>query len=668
VKILRALNFRFDWQRHKWSGLFGVLLTLVIGLVGRSGENSLVLLSYDLPVALHVTEAPKEAVVVYLDDASHKLLNQPLNNPWDRHLHAELLRRLRAEQAGLIVFDVVFPEAERNPEADAEFATEIRKCGNVILAGENSSSAVTGTDEATTGIKPYGPFEKAARGWGMSDLEKNSDYGVRSFKTVFATVPTLSIVAATVVRSNQLDFHGQKQLWLHYYGKPYALESCSYSQVISNFARPGLFKDRVVFVGARQSSGFTGASKDSYRTAYTLTTGDHAAGVEIHATEFLNLLHGEWLTRTSGWVELILVVLVAIIFGFGLLFFSAVPACALAGVAAGFIVVPAHLMVWHGHIWFPWAVLLVQLGVALGWSVVFNSFRGYLENRDLSRALSFHLPPSRVKQILRRPELLQPSAEKQEVSLLFTDIADFSTISDRMLPERLFQLLNKYFADTIPCIHETDGTVVQLVGDAIFGVWNAPEPQKDHHERACRAALLLRDKLVSFESANESFPLKTRVGLHAGLATVGNCGSADRFTYTALGAETNMASRLEGLNKYLGTEVLASSAVLAPVEDKFVFRPIGHFRLKGSDRVLEVNELLGTVEQREKSKPWRDAFGEALRKFKHREFVEAEAGFRRVLEIKPNDGPSLFYLETLERFRQEPPPKSWLGEINMGEK
>lgn len=664
---MALMRFQFDWRRHKWSGLAGVLLTLLVGLAGRGPESSLVLLSYDLPVALHVTQMPQDAVIVYLDDVSHTNLRQPKNKPWDRRLHAQLLRRLKAEQAGLVVFDIVFPEAD-DAEADAELARAIRECGNVILAGENSSSPMRGLEFATTGSKPYEAFAKDARGWGMSDLDKNSDWGVRSFRTEFATVPSLSIVAANLWRSNQLSVAGPAQRWLHYYGKPDAIDHCSYSQVLSNFARPQFFKDRVVFVGARQSSGFTLAGKDEFVTAYTVTTGEHASGVEIHATEFLNLIHGEWLTRIPNRTELVLITLAAVVFGFGLLFFSAVPACAITGLAAGFIVVPAHLLVWRGHIWFPWAVLLVQLGVALGWSVVFNSFRAYLENRDLSRALAFHLPPARVKQILKRPELLQPSAEKQEVSLLFTDIADFSTISDRMLPERLFKLLNQYFAETIPCIHQTEGTVVQLVGDAIFSVWNAPEPQANHNERACRAALLLRDKLVSFESANESFPLKTRVGLHAGLATVGNCGSADRFTYTALGAETNMASRLEGLNKYLGTEVLASSAVLAPVEDLFVFRPLGHFRLKGSDRVLEVNELLGTADLREKSKPWREPFNDALRKFKHREFVEAESGFRRVLEIKPGDGPSLFYLQVLERFRENPPPKTWLGEINMGEK
>jgi adenylate cyclase len=646
--------------------MIGVLLTLVVGLAGRSGkESSLVLLSYDLPVALHVTDVPKEAVIVYLDDPSHTILGQLGDKPWDRRLHAQLLRRLKAEQASLVVFDVVFKETEKT-DADVEFAQAIRESGNVILAGENSETPMPGLMKfARTGSKPYEVFAKEARAYGMSDLDPNYDWGIRRFHTVFVTKPSLPIVAVTEWRSNQFNLAGPEERWVHYYGKPDSIEHCSYFQVISNYTRPEFFKDKVVFVGARQSSGFTKAMKDEYATAYTLTTGEHAAGVEIQATEFLNLLHNHWLTRSPDWLEYALITLVALVFGFGLLFLSAVPACAVVGFAAGLVVGPAHFIVWHGHVWFPWAVLLVQIGVALGWSVVFNSFRAYLENRDLERALAFHLPPARVKQILKKPELLQPSAEKQEVSLLFTDIADFSTVSDRMLPERLFKLLNKYFAETIPCIHKTEGTVVQLVGDAIFGIWNAPEPQKDHNERACRAALLLRDKLVSFESANENLPLKTRVGLHAGLATVGNCGSADRFTYTALGAETNMASRLEGLNKYLGTEVLASAAVLAPVEDKFVFRPVGHFRLKGSDRVLEVTELLGPVEEREKSKPWRDAFAEALRDFKHHEFAEAEAAFKRVLEIKPKDGPSVFYLEVLEHFRKEPPPKSWLGEIDM---
>src|SRR6185436_14851205 len=220
----------------------------------------------------------------------------------------------------------------------------------------------------------------------------------------------------------------------------------------------------------------------------------------------------------------------------------------------------------------------------------------------------------------------------------------FSTISDRVTPDRLFKLLNGYFEQTIPCIHGAEGMVLSLIGDAIFAMWNAPEPQPNHQELACRAALSLRDKLVQFESSNASYPLRTRVGLHCGLASVGNCGSADRFVYAALGAEPNMASRLEGLNKYLGTEILASDRIAEAVEEKFTWRNVGRFRLKGADRVFDVCELVDDAKAREATASWRELFATGLRAFHSARFDEAEAVFTQVLAIKPNDGPAKFYL------------------------
>ena len=313
-------------------------------------------------------------------------------------------------------------------------------------------------------------------------------------------------------------------------------------------------------------------------------------------------------------------------------------------------------------------IVPVQVVVALIWANLVNAIRDYIEARVLERSLTFHLSPRRAKQVLKRPELLRPYAEKQEVSILFSDIANFSTISDRTLPDKLFQQLNRCFQETISCVHQTDGTVIKLIGDAIFAIWNAPELQRNHQELACQAALLLRDKLVEFDAANEILPLRTRVGLHTGLACVGNCGSSERFDYTAIGANVNLASRLESLNKHLGTEILASDSMIEPVASTFVVRSAGHFRLKGSDRVLEVFELVGSGRCAEGTRPWREAFAEGLRKFQRAEFVEAQAAFEQTLQLHPADGPAKFYLGLARDYQSKPPPKGWFGEVNMDEK
>jgi adenylate cyclase len=209
---------------------------------------------------------------------------------------------------------------------------------------------------------------------------------------------------------------------------------------------------------------------------------------------------------------------------------------------------------------------------------------------------------------------------------------------------------------------------MKLIGDAIFAIWNAPQDQPNHQERACRAALLLNAQLIHFDATHRSLPLRTRVGLHCGTVYVGNIGSSARFDYTAIGESVNMASRLEGLNKYLGTNVLATRDICKPVAGQLVSRLAGHFKFKGFDQVVEVHELIGPLAEAEATRVWREAFGDALSRFQRKAFADAEAGFHETLKLRPDDGPSQFYLKQIAQLRLHPPPGDWVGEIDLQEK
>lgn len=253
--------------------------------------------------------------------------------------------------------------------------------------------------------------------------------------------------------------------------------------------------------------------------------------------------------------------------------------------------------------------------------------------------------------------------------MLFTDIENFSHISENMLPDDLINLLNQYFETALQCIHETNGTVMDLVGDAIFAIWNAPVEQRDHRERAFEAALKLQAQLAEFNAAQKGFPLRTRVGLHTGIVCVGNIGSEQRFDYAAVGKNTNLASRLEGLNKHLGTRVLATRDIQHVMEGKLTSRPVGNIRVKGFQRAIEIHELVGAREMAEATRPWRDKFAEALARFRRREFDAAEQAFRETIQLRQEgDGPSLFYLNQIAELRLHPPPPGWIGEVEMKEK
>ncbi len=663
--------------RQRWLGAaLGAVLTLLVGLVPYSARNVgkwAVFLSYDLPFPFRQNEIPTNAVLVYLDDVSRETMNQLKNTAWDRSFHAELVKRLTDAGAAAVVFDIIFsdPWEEKcdykdTKSTDAKFAEAIKASGRVVLAGD-----VEHIGNLTRIDKPLAVLREVAADWGHVHFHKE-ELGPREHPEIQEELPSLTWAAARVagLPITKTSKQDAEKRWINYYAPPGKIPSVSYVQAFHGDGVPnGFFKDRVVFIGDKPTIGLSGAGKDEFPTAFTWFSRTYSPGAEIHATVFLNLLRKDWLTRFPQWAEISLIILFGLGGGFGF----AVLYSRTATLAASLSCIGVGLAAWfffrYQLVWFAWLILIVQLLFALFWSVVYNSIKSYVERAVLERSLSLHLPERRVKQILKSPELLAASAEKQEVSLMFTDIADWSTISDRVAPDRLFKHLNRYFDKTIPCVHKENGMVLQLIGDAIFAIWNAPEPQQGHQELACAAALKLRDELIEFESGNENYPLRTRVGLHCGPASVGNCGSAERLVYTALGAETNMAARLEGLNKYLGTQILASDRIVTEsVEEKFTWRCIGRFKLKGSDRILEIYELVDLREKEEASRAWRKLFSTGLRHFQHQEWDDAIAAFSQVIVMRSDDGPSRFYLRQIEKLREGPLPPKWFGEVSMDEK
>ena len=679
-------RIRRQWLKGSLAAVLTALFGLVLLLFPLGG--GLTRLSYDLPFTLRSDILANDVALVYLDEVSHDELKQPLTAPWDRSLHARLVERLTADGAKAIVFDILFTDPSTNAAADAQFERAIRQSGRVIVGGNYNRRETTPGVTARWEELPYEPFRTAAAGWGNVNFWPDPDYGVRqcfpnledlSGQTNIAWLPwaVARFVGAPATRS----YSSAPTRWLNYYGPPGTLPSVSYFlALLADGAPPGFFKNKVVFVGAQLSADFSGKGKDELRTPYSYWRKGFAPGVEIHATAALNLIHNNWLTRVPLPLELALVLFTAAPAGFGLMRFHPIWATTIAGAAGLIIAVGVHALVWYQFVWCAWMIPVLEVATGLFCSIVFNSLQLYVEKRLVEQSLAARLSPALVKRVLQEPGLRRPGGVKQEVSILFSDIANFSRVTESMHPDDLVNLLNRYFEAALKCIHETDGTVMDLVGDAIFAIWNAPIAQPDHRERACRAAMLLRQQLVNFGATQHSLPLRTRVGLHSGIVCVGNIGSATRFDFAAIGENTNLASRLEGLNKLVGTEVLATRDIQRAAEDSLVWRLVGHFKFKGFGRVVEVHELIGPPESAERSRPWREKFADALHQFRQRQFDSAAEKFRAAIVLRhsigpeaghsptADDGPSAFYLEKIDELRAHPPPYEWIGEVELREK
>ena len=187
------------------------------------------------------------------------------------------------------------------------------------------------------------------------------------------------------------------------------------------------------------------------------------------------------------------------------------------------------------------------------------------------------------------------AAARQDVTLLFTDIRDFTTISEQHSPEAVVDMLSAYFQRMNEVVEDHNGAIVQYLGDSIFGMWNAPVADPEHVQNACRCVLALKAEIDALNAQNRAAgrpEFITRYGLHTGPAVVGSVGAQSRRQYTAMGDTVNVASRLEGMNKQFGTSILASRAVYEIAGQAFCFRPLGLAQAKGRLEEIEVFELI----------------------------------------------------------------------------
>lgn len=216
--------------------------------------------------------------------------------------------------------------------------------------------------------------------------------------------------------------------------------------------------------------------------------------------------------------------------------------------------------------------------------------------RDAIFTFALYVPKELVRKGIESGQFAGRGARRQEVTAWFTDIYDFTTLSEQRTPEEVVALLSDYFDIFNETVSEHGGEIIQFLGDSVFAMWNAPMADEHHAENACRCALAVERKLTIFNAGLKArgLPeLRTRFGIHTGTAVVGSVGARERLQYTAMGDTVNVASRLEGMNKVYGTAILASSAVVALCGDAIDFRPLGEAQVKGRATALQLFEVIG---------------------------------------------------------------------------
>ena len=281
------------------------------------------------------------------------------------------------------------------------------------------------------------------------------------------------------------------------------------------------------------------------------------------------------------------------------------------------------------------------------------------------RSFQKYVPADLVRLLLESGEEAKLGGARKEITIYFSDIVGFTSISESLTPEVLADLLSQYFEHMTGEILRNGGTVDKFMGDAIMAFWGAPQPSDDCPLAACRAALANRAKLDELRAdwTRAGLPaLRARTGIHTGVATVGNFGSPDRLDYTAIGDTVNVASRLEGLNRVYDTEILISGVTRAAVKDQLFTRVIDKVAVKGRKEGLLVYELLGeTARVPEAERERASLYAEAFKLYLDRQWTSARDGFAAVLERAPEDTAARIMLDRCEAYAASPPPPDWDG-------
>ena len=269
-----------------------------------------------------------------------------------------------------------------------------------------------------------------------------------------------------------------------------------------------------------------------------------------------------------------------------------------------------------------------------------------------------------VHQIMRSPETAGVGGTRREITVMFTDIEGFSRLSETMEPELLTDRLSRYFDALGTAIAANRGMIDKYIGDSIMAFWNAPEPDPDHIANACRAALqaAAAGNRLSEKWRSRGRPgFRTRFGLHSGPAVVGNVGARERINYTLVGAVANQASRMEGLNKVYGTEILASGKVADATADRFVWRHIDRIVAAGTTEVHEIHEPLGEADTSAQHAEFLAEWQAGRTAYAEGRFETALARFHAAAALRPDDAPSRVFIERCTVFLQNGTPDGWDG-------
>ena len=629
--------------------------------------------------------ASSEIIIATIDEKSMQAGNLGPFDEWNRSYYADAIKKLNDEDIAAIGVDITFPDpSSHGPEDDQILADALLKYDNVVISAryyfENGERQIEWPNNLLMKTDPdigwinvnldedgfvrkmplFAPSKEKmieALSLSLSRIYLRADQiGYRVVRDEFGFSD--DIVIPTITKRDAKTNQDVHFMYINYFAEPYKFTHISFSDLLDgNYVdKKGNqidFTDKIVLIGPTAID-----LQDDYLSP--VSRGVRMPGVEIHANNIQTIIDGEFLRDQSDisfWITLLGFLFVnLILFSFFKIRY-ALPFVVLeifGVIVAGIVGYESRVFI---NVIYPILIILFSfMGAYLLRFIMEQKDRKFIEG-----AFGHYVNKDVVKQIIKDPHMLELGGAKRDISIFFSDIQGFTTISEKMEPVELVQFLNEYLQNMTEVILDKQGTLDKYEGDAIMAFWNAPIAQHYHALYTCLAAIEQQSKLAELRKkwAKEDKPeVRIRIGINTGDAVVGNMGSENRFDYTAMGDNVNLASRLEGINKQYGTEIIISEYTYEQIKDKLVCRELDLIRVKGKNEPVRIYELVSTKESVKKDTLEKiKSFQGALGAYRQKNFLAAKQAFENIKDDKPSE----IFAKRCEEFMKNPPSVEWDG-------
>jgi len=676
------------------------------------------ILDFDNALSYDPTQGAYDDIcIVDIDEKSIANLGQ--YSTWPNVVFADLIDILNADKPLAIAFDVFFTERDSlmpyprsrlidqfkglNVNADDiinHLSTEklliqsIAKAGNVYLAMFNSKDTADDTPLPPNlhpwklSPKSYLPleyphppvpkFSQAARGVGFAQIEPDISLVIHdfplflgyrdSFYVNFSFQMCLDLLGIdSVVYQDRCKLYSQGRLvkdiplspdglfFMKFYGPQGAFRHIPLSDVLQHRIAPTYFADRIILVGS---------SASGLRDIQPVPLDPGYPGIEMHATFIRNLLESDFVQWLNKWlilaINIVLLALLIVIIRYtkpllSILLFLFSSALMMLGL----------FVLYHAKsITFPYsAVILPWFGgfIAL---MITESQEHLKEKKKVHNAFEHYVSKEVISEIMKGSQALKTGGEKKTISILFADVRNFTSLCEKMAPSEITAFMNDYFDQCTELITAHHGMLDKYIGDAVLALFGAPLSTPDFEGDAVKTALAIRDFSFELQAGNADHPylkdFRIGIGIATGELIVGNIGSTSIFNYTGLGDKMNTCSRLENLNKYYHTSIIADEATIRKVKGRVLYRKLDTVSVKGKEQQADIFEVLGEINSSSISEAIRESYSlyeSALKQIIDKQPDEARKLLEKAQALNPDDYPTQLMLERLQIINWE----NWNG-------